>query len=250
VKDKGTGFLLSPWRLDVAGRMGSAVRVVRAMECLSEHAIDVPRIRDQGPTNSCTAFSSLQGAELVRRARGENSLLLSPLALYWATRVAGAHSEDGLEDDGVDPYALVAAAKKIGVPPESEWPFDASRVNDRPPAVALFRAQKLKLSISPLYERGEPLWDLVCSEISRGIPVMLALTVDDAFRFARLDPIPPPKGAPGAMSHAVCAYGYDRSGNVMVANSWGREWGNFGTGLLSPEAVGAAVWAGAIEVSS
>lgn len=247
MKDKGTGFRLPPRRLDLVGRMGSAVRVVRATDRPSEHVIGIPRIRDQGPTNSCTAFSGLEGAELIRRVRGEDSPILSPLALYWATRVTGEHSEQ-LTDSGVDPYALVSAASKLGVPPETDWPFDALRVNDRPPSVALLRAQRLKLSISPLYERGELLWDLVCSELSRGIPVMLALTVDEVFRAAKLDPIPPPKSSPEAMSHAVCAYGYDHAGNVLIANSWGLSFGNFGTALLSPEAVGAAVWAGAIEV--
>jgi len=152
-----------------------------------------------------------------------------------------------ISDSGVDPYSLVIAAKDFGICLERDWPYDPWRVNAEPTPKPRIRAQCARVSVSPLYAHGERLWDLVRATLAQSVPVMLAIETDEAFRSCKdATPIGPPKDPDGSMTHAITLHGYE--GDVANGiNSWGLDFGVRGLFRMTKEAVGAAVFAAAVE---
>jgi C1A family cysteine protease len=192
----------------------------------------MPGVYDQGQLGSCTGNAIAGAMEYNQIQAGQDPITPSRLYIYWHEREmegtvsqdAGAEIRDGLK--------VVA---NLGVPPESDWPYDISRFADPPPSpaetdAALHKATSYK-SIQP--GPGAPMR----TALAQGHPVVFGFVVIEAFE--SLDPSNPvlrlpQRGDRYVGGHAVLAVGYDFTRQrfpvnvVEVRNSWGTSWGEDG----------------------
>lgn len=183
----------------------------------------LPEVYDQGTVGSCTA-QALSGAVEVLHARGGYPAERPDrMALYYRERVAiGLPGEDSgaILADGID-------ALRRGYEPEREasllW---GPEWTDAPPAQG---------PDAPRLVSAEPLAPdvaTVCWEIASGHPVVVGLSITEAW-FACAGELPPPSGGSSVGGHAVMLVGYDLARRAFrLRNSWGSGWGEDGYAWL------------------
>jgi C1A family cysteine protease len=187
-----------------------------------------PPVYDQGQLGSCTA-NAIAGAfqfdELKQRLADE--FIPSRLFIYYNERAmegtvdsdAGARIRDGIK-----------SIARLGVCPESEWPYDPAQFATKPSTgcyedALQNRAVQYQRVVQDLMQlRG-------C--IASGFPVVFGFTVYDSFEsdaVARSGEVPLPAPSESVVGgHAVVAVGYDdASQRFLVRNSWGTGWGMAG----------------------
>jgi hypothetical protein len=204
-------------------------------------------IEDQLTTSSCVANATVSALEMLLDRAGKPKDL-SRLFNYWNIRrdYANLRGVDGgayLSDGFKSVYAL-------GIPAESTWAFDVSKVNVEPSVAAYEEAKGHKVQ---KYERvgnftiKTPIDDtysvqMVKATLAMGYPVMLALQVNDTIfgltneltsdtcKYKHVvSPLFPSVGG-----HAVLAVGYDDDlGGFIIENSWGTNWGDLGFGIFT-----------------
>jgi len=193
----------------------------------------MPPVYDQLPLGACTGNAIAGLMEYTERRGGDTSGTPSRLFIYYHERLmegtvnedAGAEIRDGLK-----------VVVNIGVPPETDWPYDISRFAEAPPTVAEQDAAQHKAleyaRITP--GRGAPFR----SALAAGHPIVFGFNVIQQFEdlsagqpYLRL---PGPVGENYVGWHAVLAVGYDFTLSrfprpvVEVRNSWGDSWGEAG----------------------
>ena len=183
-----------------------------------------PPIYDQGKLGSCTA-NAISGAFQFRQDQQKLSdFAPSRLFIYYNERViehtvetdSGAMIRDGLKSVG-----------KLGVCPETDWPYDTDKFATRP-APHCYTVAKTHQSIS--YGRVSQQLDELKGCLASGTPVVFGFTVHESFEsrvVAETGVVPlPAKGESVLGGHAVLAVGYDDSTQrFWVRNSWGPDWG-------------------------
>jgi C1A family cysteine protease len=145
-------------------------------------------------------------------------------------------------DSGLPCRTTLKAIAKYGLPPESMWPYEASRLDREPDAFVFASARSLgPLTYVRLDARGERPENaletvrrfLAAGFVSQfGFPVCTSLTCDAEIPFPTIfDSV---RGG-----QAVLTVGYDDNrrvrsdkGALLIANSWGPEWGDGGYGWL------------------
>jgi C1A family cysteine protease len=188
-------------------------------------------VLDQGPTESCVVHAWTQahrGAEWMRNKNGPPPPLRSRLFGYYNSRAI--HGEQKI-DGGTYTSTCVAAAARLGCPPEVEWPFSTRAVNKQPSVNSYRLAHDLKKFESPyrIFEEGHSRFDAVKSALAADYMVIFGTRIDSAFK-SRVGPtrIGVPAG-PYVGGHAMCIVGYDNdSRTVEVINSWGTGWRDAG----------------------
>lgn len=183
-------------------------------------------VRDQGSRPTCLAFAV---SDAHAAMRGPWDPLSCEYLFYQAVQRAGSHP-----DNGATLTHLLAALHNDGQPSEAGWPYLTSVPKDlalwAPPAniVEVFRRTS---------ESRTPTFDDVRRQVAAGVPVVLVLTLSQAFYFVTADgiidvdePVDP------ANRHAVVAVASGRAGKtrfLLIRNSWGREWALEGHAWLS-----------------
>ena len=204
-----------------------------AAKLLRDHC---PPIEQQGNLISCVAHAFTSALEFLSLRDGVDDPL-SRLFLHWATREVDRRSND--KDDGVTIGSTVMAFAKHGVCRESLWPYDESKLNQRPTPEALAdAATQVHGGTVQL-----PTLRAIKLSIASGFPVMvsfgIARSADDAADGTPSDthrtgsfPLPT-VGDPSTGRHFCLAVAYDDAeGKVTIANSWGDGWGKKGYGDL------------------
>jgi C1A family cysteine protease len=182
-------------------------------------------VYDQGQLGSCTANAIAGAVEFDLLKEGKPDMMPSRLFIYYQERVvehtvdtdAGARIRDGIK--------VVAS---LGVPPETDWPYDIKHFADKPPPNAFKDALDHKVSS---YSRVLQDLTQMKSCLASGYPFVFGFSVYSSFESAEVAksgivPMPDLKNETLLGGHAVLAVGYDDSAQCfIVRNSWGPDWG-------------------------
>jgi C1A family cysteine protease len=192
----------------------------------------MPPVYDQGELGSCTANAIAACMQFADSMQYENVGPLSRLFIYYHERLmegtvnddSGAFIRDGLK--------VVA---KVGVPPETEWPYEPSKFAEPPPPPVEHDAGQHR---AIRYARVRPgVGAPLRSAIASGHPVVFGFSVPAAFETLNAeDPVLhlPRQGEAFIGGHAVVATGWDFTRTrfdvnvIEVRNSWSESWGDAG----------------------
>ncbi|OJW85060.1 MAG: peptidase C1 [Bacteroidetes bacterium 46-16] len=202
--------------------------VLKALPAKTDLRPQCPPVYDQGQLGSCTANAIGAAFQFGRMKQGEDSFMPSRLFIYYNERVmehtvntdSGAMIRDGIK-----------VANKLGICPESLWPYKVSRFTQKPP-VNCFRTALKSQVLS--YMRLDNTLDELKGCLAEGYPFVFGFTVYDSFessKVARTGNMPMPKldTEKNQGGHAVMAVGYDESRKrFIIRNSWGSDWGQKG----------------------
>jgi len=191
-------------------------------------------IENQDQLGSCTSFSLAGALEFLEERDlaakiasaevfGSTFTPFSHLFIYYNERdMEGTVNEDagGQIRDGIKTLATLGGCSEI------VWPYDESKVFDRPSDAAYQEALQHKIS---LYMRLDTLSDIKHC-LAEGYPVCFGFTVYESFEgpeVATTGVVPMPTMLDSCVGgHAVLAVGYDDAEQVvLVRNSWGSSWG-------------------------
>lgn len=181
----------------------------------------VPKILDQDGQGACNAFASVQAVHVIRQQEGLPFVELSAGNLYG--RINGGRDAGSVLSDAL------AELKEKGVCKAATVPHLQWRRTNWPPN---WQDEAKRFRILEAYDC--PTFDHIASALLAGFPVNIGILVGGNFS---PDPItgwiPDYRGGGGG--HALCAVGLLKKSDtwgVMVANSWGREWGLSGFGIV------------------
>ncbi len=199
------------------------------------------QIEDQGHIGSCVGNASVNMYEILLE-KSSNFYDLSRLFVYFIAREEypslcckdqGAHVRDG-----------VVQVQKKGVPKESSWVYDESKVNIRPPETVYQEASGTKVQrYERIYGYSPHGKDDKCirhtkQALSKGFPVVLGMDLTNAF-FSIQGSLNnhnykgTTNGDAKIGGHAMCIVGYDDTKHgFIVENSWGTGFGDLGYFLL------------------
>lgn len=204
------------------------------------HADEVPDILDQGDTNACVGFAVAQAIRLSLRLHGQTDAPLpSPGAIYyWARSI----HRDETRDEGTYLRTGIGAVHRFGFPPHYAFPWHPSRVNEdasRLPVMMLAFDQRGTVdSYYRINGAGEKRNEQIRVALRGRHPVVFGTLVDAPFSdHAGARPWRRTSKATGG--HAMCIVGFDADG-VLVANSWGRGWGQAGFGRIAWAQIGGS----------
>ena len=201
----------------------------------------LPLVYNQGRISSCTANAIAGALQFTRRKEGHSpDFMPARLFIYWNERNVehtvpldnGAQIRDGIK-----------VVNKLGVVPESEWPYDDTPADPnthlwpkgakptlRPPAAVFTDAKKFQ-AIG--YQRVPRALSQFKGVLASGYPFVFGFTVYASFESAavahtgKINLPAPTEACLGG--HAVLAVGYDDpSQRFIVRNSWGSGWGQAG----------------------
>lgn len=104
-----------------------------------QHTIaNFPTDYDQGQLGSCGPNSAAEVYEWDQRKQTK----FSRLWLYWFVR---ATEGDVDEDGGIEIPDMMSVLHAMGMPPETEWPYDVGRFRSPPPSSTLMSALRYRL---------------------------------------------------------------------------------------------------------
>lgn len=205
------------------------------------------QVEDQGPYNSCTANAVIGAVEylLLNDLQQPEYLDLSRFFLYGRTRrILGL-----MGDSGAYIRATIKAMRLFGALPEEEWPYDAAHFDAEPEAYHFAYAQNFKsLAYARLDGKGrnpQELLNLLKKVFLTNFPVVFGFSVYQSINHIKsgewIIPVPDPKDSTDKLigGHAVMAIGYDdtvgKEGSLIIRNSWGESWGDYGYAYLPYE---------------
>jgi len=180
-------------------------------------------VENQGNLGSCTANALVGALEFLEIKDGVTFVDLSRLFVYYNERaIEGTvnHDSGAFLRDGIKSLA------KLGVCPETEWPYQISAFTKKPTARCYTDAKKHQ--ITSYHRISVP--DEMRTCLADGYPFVFGFTVYTAFESTQVAktgvlnlPGPKEKVLGG---HAVMAVGYDDSQKrFIVRNSWDTDWG-------------------------
>jgi C1A family cysteine protease len=189
-----------------------------------------PPIYDQGQLGSCTGNAIAGAFEFEQKKLGLDEFAPSRLFIYYNERAmegtvnqdSGARIRDGIK-----------SVVKLGVPPETEWPYsvDLPSVTRRPSAGAYNDALQNKVIA---YHRIVQNLTQMRGCLAEGYPFVFGFAVYESFESDQVAqtgtvPMPDPSVEDQVGGHAVVAVGYDDAQQrFIVRNSWGTDWGRAG----------------------
>lgn len=190
-----------------------------------------PPVYNQGQLGSCTANALAAAFDFDRHREGDQFMTPSRLFIYWNERdmEGTVHSDAGARiRDGVK------VLRKIGTPPETDWPYDIAEFTKRPNAKSFRDAHKNE---ALTYQRitmpsNDPTNDmLIC--VASGYPFVAGITLYESFEspaVTKTGVVPmPAKGEQLLGGHAILVVGYEQGTKRFICrNSWGRSWGDKG----------------------
>lgn len=183
-------------------------------------------VENQGSLGSCTAHALAGAVEFLEIKSGLYPTPASRLFIYFNERdMEGDVSEDG----GAEIRDGVKSLNQIGVCPEPDWPYDAEKFAEKPPAPCYTTAEAHRIAS---YHRLLSLDDMLGC-LADGYPFVFGFTVFSGFESEETAKTGivnmPALGEENLGGHAVLCVGYDKpSQRFIVRNSWTDSWGQAG----------------------
>ena len=183
-------------------------------------------IDDQGQLGSCVGHGVEGSYRQLLHRENIHDYVGSRLGVYYCARAiegtipfdAGAQIRDG-----------VKAISLYGVMPDALWPYDITQFANQPPETAYVAATK-HIAIQ-YHSVDNTSYDEICSAIYQNSNLIIGITVYESFEsssVARNGMVPMPAANERVLGgHCMRAIGYTEK-NLIVANSWGTGWGDFG----------------------
>ena len=206
-------------------------------------------VEDQGKIGSCTAHAGAGVIEYYERKALGRHIDASRLFLYKVTR--NLMKMKG--DTGAFLRSTMGAMVLFGVPPEEYWPYsdDDKNFDKEPPAFCYAFAQNFQTLKYFRHDlpgaKSQEILVKLKTYLSKGHPAMFGFTVYNSIEQADKTgkiPFPSPKEKIEG-GHAIVAVGYDdgmkiknrhgkidTTGALLIRNSWGKGWGEYGYGWL------------------
>jgi C1A family cysteine protease len=196
-----------------------------------------PKVYDQGQIGSCTANAIAGAIEFDLKKQKLTDFVPSRLFIYYNERDM-EHSVPS--DSGAQIRDGVKSVNKLGVCPETEWPYVAtpadpttnlfppgSKPAQRPTPACYTDALKKQVLSYQSVARG---LSQMRGCLADGYPFVLGFTVYDAFESAAVAQTGvlnmPTSSEQVVGGHAVLAVGYDDvAQRFIIRNSWGSKWG-------------------------
>lgn len=176
---------------------------------------------DQGQIGSCVAHAGLACLAYSTRPPFSPSRLLA----YYHARLD--HGEQCV-DDGTWPHVLVMTLAALGVCDESRWPYDESKVFERPTDFAEQGAYDHRITSGHALDGGASLLDDIEASLRAGVPVFGGWSIDQAFEDYTGGVYDGP-GATALGGHSLAIWGCrrrpDGEREWLIRNSWGVGWG-------------------------
>jgi C1A family cysteine protease len=187
-------------------------------------------VRDQESIGCCVSFSMCTTAQYLLKKEKQASYLLSPLFLYYVTRV-NEMGEIPSDDSGSTLEEAVLAMKAYGVCQESKWPFHPSNMAVSPSSDASADAKHhVLIRASPVSQDLRSIQSLLASGYTVNIGILLyqSFETDTVYRTG-IVPLPKPPMDRPVGGHCVTLIGYDNAKQwFLFQNSWGTTVGNHG----------------------
>lgn len=192
---------------------------------------------NQGASSSCVANSVCKALEIRRNMKGDPTDL-SRLAVYYLARELMFPPKTHI-DKGTYISHGCDVLRRFGVPPESDWPFDLSKVNHPPSWLAMRKAFTNKItSFFKIYSEGPDRAAEVVRCLANGYPVVFGTVTGSnwhTYQAGQVLSVPAPSDRSGR--HATVLVGFDPTEGVFLGeNSWGN-WGDGGFYKMSPETI-------------
>jgi hypothetical protein len=193
----------------------------------------ISSVENQSYTSSCAPHAGTTICESLEAVNGVSKGDLSRLDLYhWSRILSGLRDRDG----GVYLRDVCKALTDYGVAQETDWPFDPRKVMDTPPDLPRKKCTKYSRidvkdwpTMESMMARGYNL--LIGAHIYEGIYSIRGRLESHAAQFANYTT----NKSYGGHAMVLCGYDYDLRGRIL-ANSWGKEYGDAGT-FLMPDAI-------------
>jgi len=186
----------------------------------------LPPPYDQGLLGSCTGNAIAGAVQFDRRKQGQGpDFVPSRLLIYYNERVIEGSVK---QDTGAQLRDGIKSVATLGVPPETDWPYDIKKFARKPPAVAFKDALRNRASSYSAVARN---LTQMKGCLASGYPFVFGFTVYDSFESdavlkSGVVPMPDLANETVIGGHAVLAVGYDDKQQRFIArNSWGAAWG-------------------------
>lgn len=187
-----------------------------------------PPVYNQGKLGSCTANAISAAYEYDQLTQDEpDPFCPSRLFIYYNERElegnvnidSGGHLRDGIK-----------TIARIGVVPETEWPYDVKKFREKPDSKCYEDAKDHR---AVKYRRVRQDLEQLKEALSRNYPFVFGFAVYESFEkdeVAKTGNMPMPSKEDKLLGgHAVMAVGYDDDRKVfIIRNSWGQDWGDEG----------------------
>lgn len=186
-----------------------------------------PPVEDQESLGSCTAHSAVGAMELLERKIYGQHTDLSRLFTYYVSRILGGTVD---YDSGATIRNSVKSLVKYGTCRESKWPYTISKYTVNPSTDCYSEASTLQaVTYVALYTLSD-----IKTALYGGLPVDFGFNVYESIYNDNTGYIPYPEDDEELLGgHAVLAVGYsDEKQALLIRNSWGSEWGQYGYGWL------------------
>ena len=187
-----------------------------------------PGIYNQGKLGSCTANAIAGMYEFDEIKQDENNLFIpSRLFIYYNER----NMEDTINyDSGAQIRDGIKSVSKLGVCPETMWPYDISKFTEKPSDECYNEAKK---NTAIKYHRVLQDLSHLKGCLNNGLPFVFGFAVYESFESEEVAKTGimkmPTKDEKCLGGHAIMAVGYDDDKKVfIIRNSWGVEWGDKG----------------------
>lgn len=136
-------------------------------------------ISDQENLQSCVADATTSALEILLAVEGFEPIQLSRLLTYWNSRML---TQDTDKDEGTYIRNAFQTLSSLGVCPESEWPYDTSKVFAQPPITAYQSANANKvISYYRIGETGKARIDSIERAIRNDKPVVFGAGISEEF---------------------------------------------------------------------
>jgi C1A family cysteine protease len=187
-------------------------------------------ISNQYTIGSCVANATADAfeAQMAHRLQVDPSQVqdLSRLFIYWNARNLDTPPCSDTDGGSKIRFAFDSMAR-YGVPYENTYPYDISKVNDRPTIIAYREAMQNR--ISKFYRIdgiGEDRVGQIKQALCSGCPVVFGTKVGNNFKVCNSDAVITDPGGWYLGGHALVIVGWSEEKQAFeIRNSWGEDWG-------------------------